>query len=286
MELFEDSRKTLWIGTFQGGLNRYDPASDSFERFTAGTDVRSLRSDQVRDLAENGKGELLVATDQGLDILDAARERVRRISATDGLYVDRLFVDGEGTVWMGCDTGLVRLNPDESISVFFPPLDGPRQVISLTSGEGREILVVFETDALFLFDPATERFRPYPRRHPELATANYLTVERTSRGTLWIGTFDKGLFRDDGPGTPILHSEKPEYREPSRGTRCAGSTRTKTATCGGHLLQRRVGLRSGAAEIPRGRSDPQNSSSLLDNMVRGSGSTRRRASSGSPRFGA
>ena len=26
MELFEDSRKTLWVGTFQGGLNRYDPA--------------------------------------------------------------------------------------------------------------------------------------------------------------------------------------------------------------------------------------------------------------------
>ena len=63
MELFEDSRKTLWVGTFQGGLNRYDPASDSFERFTSGTDARSLRSDQVRDLAENGKGELLVATD-------------------------------------------------------------------------------------------------------------------------------------------------------------------------------------------------------------------------------
>lgn len=271
MELFEDSRKTLWIGTFQGGLNRYDPASDSFERFTAGTDARSLRSDQVRDLAENGKGELLVATDRGLDILDAARERVRRISATDGLYVDRLFVDGEGTVWMGCNTGLVRLNSDESVSVFFPPLDGSRQVASLTSGEGREILVVFETDALFLFDPATERFRPYPRRHPELATANYLTVERTSRGTLWIGTFDKGLFRDDGPGTPILHFRRnPEYP----GTLAGNAVRRLYEDKNGHLWVGTYynGVSVFAPERQKFhvvRSDPQNSSSLLDNMVRG-----------------
>ncbi len=271
MELFEDSRKELWVGTFLGGLNRYDPESDSFERFTSTSPEHPLRSDMVRDLAENSAGEILVATDKGLDLLDPKEKKVRSIPSTDGLSIERLLVDASGTVWMGCGAGLARLNSDETLTLFAPLLDGSREVSSLARGEGDTLIVVFQSNAMFLFDPVSEEFLPYPKRHPALAKADYLTVERTSGGSIWIGSFDQGLFRDDGPDRPIMHFRRnPEYP----GSIAGNSIRRLYEAPNGRLWVGTYynGVSIYAPERQRFhvvRRDPDNRASLLCNIVRG-----------------
>jgi diguanylate cyclase (GGDEF)-like protein len=271
MELYEDSRRTLWVGTFQGGLCRYDPATDSFDRFTTKTKGRALRSNGVRDIVENGKGELLVATEEGLDVLDRDRVRVRHVASTDGLRIQRLLPGADGNVWLGCSSGLVRLAPDGSTRLFLPPKPESTEVLSLARWEGGKILLVFGSSALFLFDPASGCFAPYPKRHPELRRAHYLTVCRSARGPLWIGTYDKGLFRDDGPGRPVLHfTRNPEFS----GTLAGDAIRRLVEDRHGHLW---IGTYFNGISVfaPERRKfhvvrhAPRDPFSLLDNMVRG-----------------
>jgi len=271
MELFEDSRRTLWVGTFQGGLCRYDPDTDSFERFVAGRGERALSSNSVRDIAENRRGELLVATDQGLDVLDRERKRVRHVPSTAGLRIERLLGGAEGVLWLGCSSGLVRLGADGSTRLFLPPGLASPEVLSLSPwGEGK-ILLVFGSEDLFLFDPRSGRFAPYPKGHPELRKAHYLTVCRGARGTLWIGTYDKGLFRDDGPGRPVLRfTRNPEFS----GTLANDAIRRLVEDRHGHLWIGTYynGVSVFAPERQKFhvvRHAPRDSASLLDNMVRG-----------------
>ena len=270
MRLFEDSRKTLWVGTFQGGLNRFDPATGSFQRFSTETRSHPLRSDTVRDLAESPEGELYVATAGGLHLLDPRKDRVRFLPATGDLDIQCLAALPDGSLWMGCSRGLVLRDPKGALTVYPLPAPSLPQVVSLAPGKG-EIVLASESDHLFRFDLRTRRFAPHPKRHPLLREAHYLTLLRDSRGALWIGTYDRGLFRDEGPGRRVLRFVRnPEYP----GTLAGDAVRRLYEDPLGHLW---VGTYFGGVSVfaPERqkfhvvRHDPRDPGSLLDNMVRG-----------------
>ena len=63
--IHEDAQGALWGGT-RGGLNRMDPSTASFERFTHDpTDPTTLSSDVTIAIHEDAKGVLWVSTRGG-----------------------------------------------------------------------------------------------------------------------------------------------------------------------------------------------------------------------------
>lgn len=71
--LVEDTRGDLWVGTHGGGLHRFLPERNAFERFvTDPSDPSSLSHDIVRVIFEDSRGQLWVGRDGGLNALDAA----------------------------------------------------------------------------------------------------------------------------------------------------------------------------------------------------------------------
>src|SRR5690606_11776035 len=73
--IIEDHLGAMWIGTFEGGLHRFDPQTDnqadrlkSFRH--AANDPRSLSSDRVRAVMEDDAHRLWVATSDGLNLFD------------------------------------------------------------------------------------------------------------------------------------------------------------------------------------------------------------------------
>jgi ligand-binding sensor domain-containing protein len=57
--VFEDSRGAIWIGTYQGGLNRFEARTETFTHYRHdAADLRSLSGDIVTTLAEGPAGVL------------------------------------------------------------------------------------------------------------------------------------------------------------------------------------------------------------------------------------
>ncbi len=114
-----DSGGPLWVGTFGGGLNRFDPARESFQRFRHNPGrPSSLSSDAVNALHFDAAGILWVGTQIGLNRLEAfegdGEASFRHWFERDGLANDSVWgiqSDAEGRLWISTNNGLSRFDP-------------------------------------------------------------------------------------------------------------------------------------------------------------------------------
>ncbi len=119
--LFKDSLGHLWIGTRGGGLNRFDPKKQLFERFQHDPkNPQSLANNYVWHIISDGKKGLWLATDAGVAHVEKAGEKYlfSHHSHDPGLaqslsndYVNFLLRDHRGQLWAGtAGGGLNRLD--------------------------------------------------------------------------------------------------------------------------------------------------------------------------------
>src|SRR5207302_7005560 len=113
MSLLEDTHGNLWVGTYGGGLARFDRARDSFRRYASAPAAGGLSSDRATALAEDQSGKLWVGTDGGgLNLLDPDTGTVVRFAHqrddTGTLSANTVYavhVDARGSVWVGTRGG-------------------------------------------------------------------------------------------------------------------------------------------------------------------------------------
>lgn len=123
--VFEDSTGILWIGTSSGGLNRFEPTSDSFIRFTRD---EGLPSNDVFGIVEDDQRNLWLATDRGLARFNIASESFRTYNVTDGVPNNpfdnkTLFRNQKGEIYFGGQNGFVQFDPREfTDSTMKPPV--------------------------------------------------------------------------------------------------------------------------------------------------------------------
>src|SRR5690606_6261116 len=69
--LFIDSAKRFWVGTWGGGLNRFDPVTGQFTRLHDAQPNRAeTGSAYIADIKEGPNGNIWIATDAGVLQLD------------------------------------------------------------------------------------------------------------------------------------------------------------------------------------------------------------------------
>jgi signal transduction histidine kinase/DNA-binding NarL/FixJ family response regulator/sugar lactone lactonase YvrE len=140
------------------GLQRFDPRTGTFTLFQhAPDDPTSLGNDQTNAVR--------VATD--------------------------------GAVWVGCDSGLSRLDPASGkFTNFAVGQAGLSSIIVNAIVQGRDGAMLFGTDVgVDVYDPDSHRFTAYTVR--EGMPSNYvMALEADREGNIWAGT-DKGLVRID-----------------------------------------------------------------------------------------
>lgn len=116
---FEDSRKRLWAGTSGGGLNIYDPKSDSF---VSVNDIFNFPSDIVFNIQEDGNGNLWMGTNMGLVKLNVPKDMnqasYRLYTTTDGLQDNifnrsAAFKSKTGELFFGGHRGYNHFFPDK-----------------------------------------------------------------------------------------------------------------------------------------------------------------------------
>jgi signal transduction histidine kinase/ligand-binding sensor domain-containing protein len=118
-----------------------------------------------------------------------------------GTRVQTLFVDKQGTAWVGTNRGLVTVTPFSQHPNVISPL-GVNSILSAMQDAEGNIWVGTETSGLHTLRP--RKFR----EEPALADEEVSCVVQASDGSVWIGTRDDGLRRRRS-GSSVSDVERP-----------------------------------------------------------------------------
>lgn len=203
----------LWVGFFQGGLNRFDPSTEKATRWAHEPAVpSSLAAASVRALLEARDGALWVGTQGGgLDRLDPKSGLLTHHPAGPGGLpngdVRALCQTQDGALWIGTNGGgLARRDPDMGrVAVFRHDPSDPRSlahdaVYALLADRRGTLWVGTYGGGLDSFDPSTSSFVHHPLEEAPASSPGSVLVRALCEdhtGALWVGTDGGGVIRRD-----------------------------------------------------------------------------------------
>ncbi len=287
--LYVDRDGTLWVGTFHGGLNRFDRDTATFAHYQNDPqDPTSLSHNRIRAIAQDREGTLWIGTHGG---------GVERFDPQHGTFthyrhdpddptslssdiVRALYPAPDGTLWVGTYGGLNAL--DLSTGTFrhyrYSPLDTATlsdDIVMAIAEDGSGDLWVGTDRGLCQLDRASGTFTRY--RHdptdPRSLSSDQVNVLYCDRsGSLWIGTETGGLNRleIDGAGDYTFERYVNSDRLPD--SLSNNAVRSIYEDEGGVLWIGTYGgglnkLNLSTAAFGHYRHDPDDANSLVDNNV-------------------
>ena len=131
--IFEDSKGYLWCGTSGYGVDRYDSATASFNRFALNPDGLIGTDYFVSDIHEDGLGRLWLASFGGLYLLDREKGSYQLFTTRDGLAQDVVYQmeeDRSGNLWLMHESSVARVRFSDGPS----PAIGEVEVYDQTDG--------------------------------------------------------------------------------------------------------------------------------------------------------
>jgi serine phosphatase RsbU (regulator of sigma subunit)/ligand-binding sensor domain-containing protein len=220
----EDSKGIIWIGTFHGGLNKYDPYKGQFTRFQNDPlDETSLSHDNINAIYEDKSGTLWIGTDDGLNrVIPAHKEGLTdkflcfrndpdNPNSLSHNTIQSIYQDSRGVIWIGSDGGLNALQWSEqndsniTVTAYRNERDDPHSlsndvVRSIyedhsgvlwigTNGGLNRLVDARQADSQIKF----KRYLYNEYNGNSLSHNEVYTILEDRSGVLWIGTNGGGL---------------------------------------------------------------------------------------------
>ena len=127
--IYEDRKNNLWIGTFGGGLNKFDKKNKKFERFC--NDPKnpfSLQNDKVLCLYEDYSGNFWVGTSgNGLIKFDRDNNKFISYGAQENIDADVIYgilEDDQKNLWLSTSNGIYKFSYETGITTHYDLQDG------------------------------------------------------------------------------------------------------------------------------------------------------------------
>ncbi|MCH8617535.1 hybrid sensor histidine kinase/response regulator [Undibacterium sp. TS12] len=207
--LHQDELGRIWVGTRNGGLHRYDMATETMVRYRRNlADIRSAGSNQISAIISDSAGGMWLATGDGLAHFDPDSGRFQILRHDDkdagsvaSDQVNALNLDKDGNLWVGSNAGLSMLPRGKIVFENFR-LDSdarpdPRHnTVQSILRDRQGNLWIATVAGLEVWNKAgTEKRRLGAKEGLDPGPVSSLLEDR--EGIIWIGT-DDGLKRWNG----------------------------------------------------------------------------------------
>lgn len=115
LDIYEDSSKTIWIGTDGSGLCKYDMKEDSFSWLKPESGFNKVT---VASIIQDNEGAIWAAGNNGLTKINRSENTLKHFSINDGLLSNdfnnqTVYKDRNGILYFGSYEGINSFNPEE-----------------------------------------------------------------------------------------------------------------------------------------------------------------------------
>jgi serine phosphatase RsbU (regulator of sigma subunit) len=123
--IYEDKEGFLWLGTWGGGLNKFDPVQEKFQRFN---ESDGLKSNSIYGILEDNFGNLWMSTNAGLSKFNPGSKTFTNYTIKDGLQDNEFnggayFKSRNGELFFGGINGFNSFYPEKIKSnLHLPPV--------------------------------------------------------------------------------------------------------------------------------------------------------------------
>ncbi len=201
--MVEDDARTLWLGTWEDGLQRFDRYTGTIETYLHPSQAGGIM--HIHSLLVYGPQQLLVGSDDGLLLFNTASATCKTFVADaanpyalSNRFVYPLMKDVEGGVWIGTYYGGVNyIAPNTDQFEGFTMLPGAEAVNGTVVGrfcedEAGNIWISSDDGGLSRYSPKEGRFTHHVPKG--LSTPFYNVHALSMDGKeLWIGTYTGGV---------------------------------------------------------------------------------------------
>jgi len=210
--LFEDSDGILWIGTQNGGLNKYIRETDSFVHYRNRTsDSTSISNNHIITIYEDKKGNFWIGTASGgLNKMDKEKGTFTHYlwnpndeTSLPNNNVNDIFEDKYERLWIASLEGLSIF--DRNTEKFFTYKNNPSDSESLSSNkvfsiceDEQGVLWIATSLGLNKFNENENTFSSYLIDYQDKSKNNIKKIEQDSFGNLWLGGIGvNGIYKFD-----------------------------------------------------------------------------------------
>ncbi|MBB6480465.1 sensor histidine kinase [Spirochaeta isovalerica] len=150
--IYQDSEGIFWAGTHNSGLIRYDSAKNSSQLYSMDPENESSISDNlIYDILERKNGQLWIATNKGLNLLDRKTGLFTRFlldrsnrTGINSNNVRQLLESRNGELWIGTGGGGInRYNDEDGTFTHITNNEGLSDnfIMSLVEGDGGKLWI-------------------------------------------------------------------------------------------------------------------------------------------------
>ena len=208
--VIEDRSGAIWVGTLNGGLDKWDKTSGKFMHYQHDPkNPNSLKTNYVSDIMEYPDGNFWVCNGEYLSLLKTQtglfehfNSDSRHLTDDDARNIFSICHDHDGMIWMGTGNGIKSFDPVSKKFTHYYYEAGNRDgisdytVVGILADSRGNIWVGNNSIAFDRFDKRTGKFIHYkndPLDSTSISSNIVSKVFEDSKGNLWIGTFGGGL---------------------------------------------------------------------------------------------
>lgn len=206
-----DREGNYWFGTFGGGIDRYNPVTNTFKNYSNQTNNQnSISNNQIIFIFQDSKDVLWFGTpDGGLNRYNKESDNFTRFQhdpsnpkSLSGNRAKCMVETPDGTLWIGTENGLNKF--DRDTETFERIMHDPTNSNSL-SGNFIQNMVANDDGSLWIathggglnhYDISKKKFTHFmhnPNDPWSISDNKVDCILKDSNGDLWLGTYEGGL---------------------------------------------------------------------------------------------
>ncbi|MCL3780927.1 response regulator [Prolixibacteraceae bacterium JC049] len=206
-QMQEDKYHNIWIATEDGGLSYFNPINNTFKHILVSNNItpRNIHSFYVKD-----NSVLLGSWYNGLQEYQYQPYNINHLQLKKQVLpnsISTIFPINSSEFLVGSQYGLILYNRKKNTTLSVTGIQQWLHIRNIIRTHDNRILVSTDSQGVYLYDVISQKCFPFLTQF-ESIPQNITFMFESSDCSLWIGTFENGLYHFDLEKNTVKHFTK------------------------------------------------------------------------------